>query len=279
MNQILTEKEFYRYLFKEYQPSAYEKFDSEDLRFPEGIYYPHVCKTRYFYCYREIAHRLAKGSGEVVKVLDLGIFPGALVRVLKNLLGNRVCCYGAGLKVDRNFEAYMKPYLEQCVSTEFDPFYSKSEKAIHLDFEKETFDVVIASEVLEHLISPLELIAEGSRVLKKGGLFIVTTPNVSHHGAVIKLLLGRSNYERLDRSPMYLQQDEWRGHIRFYDKRELQTLFSRQQLKMIDHCYCSERGWDHAQRTWPQRLLFGMRKVFLCIPIYRDQHIAVFSKV
>ena len=78
---------------------------------------------------------------------------------------------------------------------------------------------------------------------------LITTPNVSHAGSVIKILLGRSNYERLDRSPMYLQENEWRGHIRFYDKRELDTLFGRHDLQLVHHRYRTERGWNHARKT------------------------------
>ena len=111
----------------------------------------------------------------------------------------------------------------------------------------EKFDALIATEVLEHLISPLELISEGARILKNHGFFIITTPNVSHIGATLKLILGKSNYERLDRSPMYLQNDPWRGHVRFYDKKDLKTLFERRGLKLIYHKYYRELGWEHAK--------------------------------
>ena len=40
-----------------------------------------------------------------------------------------------------------------------------------------SFDVVICTEVLEHLFDPLEAIAEAFRVLKPGGKYIVTVPH------------------------------------------------------------------------------------------------------
>ena len=118
----------------------------------------------------------------------------------------------------------MRPYTEECVNIELDPFYLKQGNHIQVPFKDASFNAVIATEILEHLISPLEMISEGARILKSGGFFIITTPNVSHIGAVLKLILGRSNYERLERSPMHLQNDTWRGHIRFYDKKELMGL-------------------------------------------------------
>jgi SAM-dependent methyltransferase len=45
-----------------------------------------------------------------------------------------------------------------------------------LPFEKECFDVVVASHVIEHLRNPAFAVREMSRVLKTGGLFIVGTP-------------------------------------------------------------------------------------------------------
>jgi SAM-dependent methyltransferase len=192
------------------------------------------------------------------------------------LLGDKVSLYGVGQKVDEKFESYMAPYIKECVNTELDPFYNKSNEKIHIPYDDGKFNAVIATEILEHLISPLELIAEASRILAPGGIFIMTTPNISHIGAVCKLLLGRSNHERLDRSPMYLQNNLWRGHIRFYDKKELNTLFERNGLTMIHHKYYIDKGWSHAKWPMLKRLIISLMDKIA--PIYRDGHFAVFKK-
>lgn len=41
------------------------------------------------------------------------------------------------------------------------------------------FDIVIASHIIEHVINPDHLIEEARRVLKKGGIFIIATPNLA----------------------------------------------------------------------------------------------------
>lgn len=42
------------------------------------------------------------------------------------------------------------------------------------------YDTVICTEVLEHLFSPLIVHREANRVLKKGGHYIISTPNFDH---------------------------------------------------------------------------------------------------
>jgi len=47
----------------------------------------------------------------------------------------------------------------------------------NLNFEKNTFDIVVAFQLIEHLRDPLRFIEEIKRVLKPGGVFILATPN------------------------------------------------------------------------------------------------------
>lgn len=59
------------------------------------------------------------------------------------------------------------------------------------NFPDECFDIVTMLDVLEHVVDPLEELKEVNRVLKKGGLFFMTTPNTSVYivkARVVKLL-------------------------------------------------------------------------------------------
>lgn len=58
------------------------------------------------------------------------------------------------------------------------------------DYPDNFFDVVIASHIIEHVVNPDQLILEAKRVLKKGGLFIVATPNLAAWFNRILLLFG-----------------------------------------------------------------------------------------
>lgn len=57
-------------------------------------------------------------------------------------------------------------------------------------YPDEYFDIVIASHIIEHVVYPDRFILEAKRVLKKGGLFIVLTPNLAAWFNRILLLLG-----------------------------------------------------------------------------------------
>ncbi len=58
-----------------------------------------------------------------------------------------------------------------------------------LPYAGEEFDLVTCSEVLEHLENPRGVLREIHRVLKPGGLFIVTTPNVANAYSRVRYLV------------------------------------------------------------------------------------------
>jgi len=47
-----------------------------------------------------------------------------------------------------------------------------------IPFKDKTFDIIIAQEIIEHLIDPDKFLEECNRVLKKDGVIIITTPNL-----------------------------------------------------------------------------------------------------
>ncbi|GAC1654522.1 MAG: hypothetical protein NVS4B3_18610 [Gemmatimonadaceae bacterium] len=52
--------------------------------------------------------------------------------------------------------------------------------ASRLPFDDASFDVAVCLEVLEHLFEPHHAAAEAHRVLRPGGVYIVTVPNVAY---------------------------------------------------------------------------------------------------
>lgn len=96
---------------------------------------------------------------------------------------------GAGIVAEMNFKGAAKhvvgidldervlanPYLDE----------ARVGTAEHLPFEDETFDVVFADNVMEHLDAPAVVFTEIWRVLKPGGVFLGKTPNKNHYMPVI----------------------------------------------------------------------------------------------
>lgn len=53
-----------------------------------------------------------------------------------------------------------------------------------LPFEDSAFEVVLCTEVIEHVASPMQGVAELARVLQPGGVLVLTTPNRLWHPAI-----------------------------------------------------------------------------------------------
>ena len=66
-------------------------------------------------------------------------------------------------------------------------------------------DVLIASEVLEHLIDPLAVLGKLRRRLAPGALVFASSPNIAHHSTLRMLITGRwdlADSGRMDRTHM-----------------------------------------------------------------------------
>jgi SAM-dependent methyltransferase len=107
-------------------------------------------------------------------VLDIGCATGALLEKLR----------------DRGWA---------CTGVEISPSaeYARKERALDVRslpleenrFPDAGFDIVLASHLIEHLNDPASFVTEVHRILKPGGYFIVTTPNIA--GFQARLFGGR----------------------------------------------------------------------------------------
>ena len=63
--------------------------------------------------------------------------------------------------------------------------------AEELPFEDGMFDVVVCTEVMEHLLDPSKALSEMNRVLTGGGHLIISTPNPWYYQMVIRMVLDK----------------------------------------------------------------------------------------
>lgn len=127
--------------------------------------------TEKIYCSMISIIQENKQSGTL---LDIGAGNGNFVKKIiseKNSLYCNACDYYIG-----NFKVSGVPF--QRIDVEENS----------LPYEDESFDIITASEVIEHLHNPRNLVRESYRLLKGNGLFILTTPNIINLKSRIRYL-------------------------------------------------------------------------------------------
>lgn len=276
----LDRQGFLRFLLHDYQPHEREQIKANDTTYLPGTSYPQICQTRTWLLYQALTTHLDLTPGSAAKsVLDIGLYPGTQARVLAQLLGPRIRLAGVGLGFDAGFARDLATAVPTLREIDLDPFYAGLDTPIRIDLPDASFDAIHALEVFEHLISPLVFLGECRRLLKPGGILCLSTPNVSHLGALWQLLRGRSNYEAIDASPMYQARNPWRGHSRLYAKDELVTLGARFGLTLVSHEYYREAGAGYLAHggTGSIKRALG-RLVAGVVPHLRDDQFAVFRR-
>jgi 2-polyprenyl-3-methyl-5-hydroxy-6-metoxy-1,4-benzoquinol methylase len=85
-----------------------------------------------------------------------------------------------------------------------------------LPFDDAVMAAVFAGEIIEHLVDTRRFLDEIHRVLRPGGLLVVTTPNLASFENRVRLLFGVY--------PAWLEYElSSQGHVRAYTKRTLRT--------------------------------------------------------
>lgn len=149
----------------------------------------------------DLINRLGLPSG--AKILDLGCYPPYLFRLLQRK-GYKV--FG----VSSTHEKIAHPKVA-ILNLETD----------RLPYPANHFNLVVFSEVLEHLsTSPRLLFSQVYRVLKPGGFFLLTTPNAIRSQNLFNLILGRNIYFPLYQLAHHLNH----RHHREYTMSELLDL-------------------------------------------------------
>jgi len=140
---------------------------------------------------------------EGVRALDLGCGNGSLTAQWARP-GWKVCAVDlaeSGVKIGK--EAH--PNIEFCQGDVTGDLTAM--------FGPEMFDMVVSAEVIEHLYFPRALVRNAYRLLKPGGLFVLTTP---YHGYLKNVALALTG--KLDAHFTALWDG---GHIKFWSRKTL----------------------------------------------------------
>lgn len=191
------------------------------------------------------------------KILEIGSGGGnTLVEIKKKKLASEVVGVDIFTLPDTNQQ---NPII--------DKFIFANLETDDLDFPEEYFDVIIAGDVLEHLVDPWKVVEKITKFLKKGGAFIVSVPNLREINTISKIVFGGTfNYD-----PAGGIMDK--THLRFFCKKNVPDLFNKNIYHINSVRPILEVTDKGSPRKTINKLTFGLFEEFL-----NSQYIIVAEK-
>jgi 2-polyprenyl-3-methyl-5-hydroxy-6-metoxy-1,4-benzoquinol methylase len=158
--------------------------------------------------------------GQRRRVLEVGCGPGSITK----LLAQQGQCRVTGLELDLEAIKRVTPYCEAVMQADLN-----SSDWPHLLDGAERFDVVVAADVLEHLYDPWTTLRRMVPFISPSGYLVISLPHVGHAAVASCLFNGDFEYR------------DWglldRTHIRFFGLKNIEDLFARAGLKIIEARY------------------------------------------
>jgi ubiquinone/menaquinone biosynthesis C-methylase UbiE len=155
------------------------------------------------------------GRGRNLKILEVGCGDATFTRYLTELSDDVTAVDIAEAQLTEN--AKQLPKVKFQVQDLSEP----------MPFPDATFDVIWCSEVLEHLMDPTYALSEMRRVLKPGGIAMVTVP---YHGFFKNLCIVAFRWER--------NFDPEGPHIRYFTKKTLERVAKNAGFKQATMKTC-----------------------------------------
>jgi 2-polyprenyl-3-methyl-5-hydroxy-6-metoxy-1,4-benzoquinol methylase len=124
-------------------------------------------------------------DGEPQRILELGCSAGLMTQILHRR-GHRL----TGIEIDPKAAALAESSTEYIIVGDLDDD-GPDDVLARLD---DTYDVVLAADVLEHLRNPLGCLRRAVGALAPGGIVILSIPNVAHGDVRLALFAGRFDY-------------------------------------------------------------------------------------
>jgi SAM-dependent methyltransferase len=154
----------------------------------------------------DLLEMLPPGGG--LRLLELGAGNGATLRAAKAL---GLAAYTVGIDL-------VEPPAPPAGEPGVDRFLHGNVEAMELDLIPGSLDAVLCADVLEHLVDPWRVVARLAGLLRPGGVFLSSIPNIRNHRALRAIVLdGDFRYAEaglLDRS-----------HLRFFCRANIRGLF------------------------------------------------------
>ncbi len=171
---------------------------------------------------------------EQSRVLDVGCGVGVLGEWLTKNKG----CSVDGLEFHEQAVKVAKQRIKQV-------YHLNLEDHKKLKDIKGGYDVITLVDVLEHCLTPKEVLHILKFKLNKGGKILISLPNVAHHSVRFGLLRGRFEYADsgiLDKT-----------HVAFYTRENIELLLNKAEMKFkyLGATIPSKGFWKYAGKLDP----------------------------
>lgn len=195
--------------------------------------------------HRKILDRVPPAS----KVLEIGPCAGHMSRWLKE----EKRCEVVGIEIDSDSGAKARQFASVYIGSVEDGALLERVRS-----ENGLFDYLLFVDVLEHLVSPQEVLLRMKSLLSPKGRILACVPNVAHFSVRVRLLFSRFDYQAtglLDRN-----------HLRFFTKKSVRELFDTAGYE-ITYFDCAIRGlpMEPFWRLFPG--LFGYQFIIEASPL------------
>lgn len=201
-------------------PLPFEEMAGDELEY----FYYHV--SRYSTLLSVIDSKIEDKKQKLL--LDRGNLPGHLSILLKEIFEFEVT--GVNHNLGEHFRARM--------SQNNIHVYKCNVEKDKLPFTDNIFDIVTCSELIEHLpFDPYHMLREVQRVLNKGGILILTTPNLATLTNRVKLLFGKSINWPLAGPLPFFERDVYDRHNREYTASEVEYMLRQCNFVRIQRSF------------------------------------------
>ena len=223
--------------FKEWNEVMVRRYNPEDYIFHSNFLVKFVELMRF----KKITDLLQLNNND--DFLDIGCGSGYL-------LNQAACKQGIGVDIS---DLMVKTAWENCKNNG-EKFIVQSD-AENLPFKDRSFNKIVSTEVIEHILHPQALLKEIERVSKNNTVIVITIPNEKYINWIKNLLFSLRVDKLLFRKsyrPSRRMEDEW--HLHVFDNKKFKEL--------IHGKFIIEKTISIPAVILPLRYIFSLKRVF-----------------
>jgi 2-polyprenyl-3-methyl-5-hydroxy-6-metoxy-1,4-benzoquinol methylase len=184
--------------------------------------------------------------------LDVGCGTGALLAELHRRGTSRLC--GIEVRADVAEVARARDCVDEVIVGDVESEGTSP--------GAETFDLVVASHLLEHLVDPWRMLSRLERWIRPGGQLVGAVPNVRNAKVVVPLLLrGRWRYAEAGILDV--------THLRFFTRRSVESMLAASGLR-VDTVVPAVQGKSRVLDRLSAGQLRDLAAYAICFSAFRD---------